>query len=264
MDRCTFLSRKQLENESLEHFHAALTALAAKCQLRELEIELVRDLFITNMNNLELQRKFLRKTWDAAAVLEEALAWQRGVADQGSLTKLGKSKLTGNTLMSSTMDAGENVAKEANAGPVIKMEPISAIQRPQNSERRGANTNCRNCGNQFGSMHMQRCPAPGKVCQRCGKSDHFARVCRSSGVDRPDRSQGRQTGKPEGSKRMRFIEQSADVEGLLEAESQVRAVCTEEREEGEISAVEAEHPDTLDIHMRENDLDDYGILAVQQ
>ncbi len=34
-DRYTFLSRKQKENETMEHFHGALTALAAKCNFRK-------------------------------------------------------------------------------------------------------------------------------------------------------------------------------------------------------------------------------------
>ncbi len=86
MDRYTFLSRKQLENESLEHFHAALTALAAKCQFRELETELVRDLFITNMNNLDLsgnssgrrgmQRLSWKKPWPGSAGLQTKVLQQ--------------------------------------------------------------------------------------------------------------------------------------------------------------------------------------------
>ena len=54
VDRVVFLSRRRREAETFEHFHAALTALAAKCQLRDLQTELVRDLLITNMNDLEL------------------------------------------------------------------------------------------------------------------------------------------------------------------------------------------------------------------
>ena len=57
--RVTFFSRKQTEGETLERFDATLTAQAAKCQLHDLEQELVRDLFITNITDLELQREFL-------------------------------------------------------------------------------------------------------------------------------------------------------------------------------------------------------------
>ena len=61
VDRDSFFTRKQFENGTMEHFHAALTALAAKYHLRDLETDLVGDLFIINMSNLELQRNFARK-----------------------------------------------------------------------------------------------------------------------------------------------------------------------------------------------------------
>ena len=74
VDRFVFLSRRQREAKTLEHFHATLTALAAKCQFRDLETELVRDLFITNTSDSALQKKFLRRAMDAEEVLETALA----------------------------------------------------------------------------------------------------------------------------------------------------------------------------------------------
>ena len=64
----TFFSRKQAEGESLERFHATLTAPPAKFQLHDLEQELVRDLFITNFNDLEVHRRFLQRAMDAAEV----------------------------------------------------------------------------------------------------------------------------------------------------------------------------------------------------
>ena len=36
---------------------------------------------------------------------------------------------------------------------------------------------CRNCGGIF--PHIGECPAKGKECRACGKSGHFAKVCRS-------------------------------------------------------------------------------------
>ena len=41
----------------------------------------------------------------------------------------------------------------------------------------------RSCGNCGSSSHMSRaptCPARGKVCQCCGRENHFAKVCRSA------------------------------------------------------------------------------------
>ena len=52
-----FFGRRQKDNESLKKFHETLSELAKNCKLGELESELVRDIFITNMRNVEIQKK---------------------------------------------------------------------------------------------------------------------------------------------------------------------------------------------------------------
>ena len=54
--RYKFFGRRQKVNESREKFHEALSELAKTCKLGELESELVRDIFITNMRNVEIQK----------------------------------------------------------------------------------------------------------------------------------------------------------------------------------------------------------------
>ena len=38
-------------------------------------------------------------------------------------------------------------------------------------------------GKQFGSNHLTLCPAKDKICTKCEKRGHFARVCRSTNVN---------------------------------------------------------------------------------
>ena len=56
-ERFTFFGRRQKEHESLEKFHQTLSELSKNFKLGELESELVRDIFITNMRNIEIQKK---------------------------------------------------------------------------------------------------------------------------------------------------------------------------------------------------------------
>ena len=49
VDRVALISWRHRYDKSLEQFHAALTGLAAKCQLAQLEDELVRDIYIANI-----------------------------------------------------------------------------------------------------------------------------------------------------------------------------------------------------------------------
>ena len=61
-ERFKFFGRRQKKNESLEKFHEILSELAKNCKLGELESELVRDIFITNMRNVEIQNKLCVET----------------------------------------------------------------------------------------------------------------------------------------------------------------------------------------------------------
>ena len=54
-ERMLLFCRSQKNNESLESFHAALTEQASKCELGNLEEELVRDLFIAKMKEDDLK-----------------------------------------------------------------------------------------------------------------------------------------------------------------------------------------------------------------
>ena len=42
---------------------------------------------------------------------------------------------------------------------------------------------CYKCGNQCGENHLQSCPANDKICSKCAKRGHFAKVCRSTNVN---------------------------------------------------------------------------------
>ncbi|GFR73036.1 retrovirus-related Pol polyprotein from transposon 297 [Elysia marginata] len=44
----------------------------------------------------------------------------------------------------------------------------------------GNKSKCRNCGGTFPHPSTRQCPAKGKTCHSCGKTNHFASVCRSS------------------------------------------------------------------------------------
>ena len=53
-------------------------------------------------------------------------------------------------------------------------------------QQRNANINsqkqCYKCGNQYVQNHFLSCPAQDKICSKCAKRGHFAKVCRSTHV----------------------------------------------------------------------------------
>ena len=77
-ERFNFFDLKQKENDSLEKFHKTLSELAKNCKLGELESELVRDIFITNMRNVEIQKKLCIEYLTPENVLSYVLVHEKG------------------------------------------------------------------------------------------------------------------------------------------------------------------------------------------
>ena len=151
-ERIKFFGRRQKENESLEKFHEILSELAKNCKLGELESELVRDIFITNMRNVEIQKKLCIEYLTPEDVLSYVLVHEKG-------TKIHQQYLNFPT--------------------------YNAVQRPQYTKNEPTlniveNNKCRNCGQQFKKRHLTTCPARDRNCNTCGRKGHFAKHCRSS------------------------------------------------------------------------------------
>ena len=222
--RVILFSRKHEEGETLEQHHAALTELAAECEFGTLVAQLVRDLFVTNVNKLELQRKFCIEFTTPERVLKQAIAREREVSSQKKLVKFttgrGDPKLnvTGSDRLVNTMvDENEGLGSRTDSKE-IKTEPIGAIQTLQQCQRNqvGRSIQCRNCGREYRPGHNSQCPAKGIQCRSCGKRDHFAKMCRSTGGSawRSTTQNQQQTGNTQSEpKRMRFIDQYQEEHG---------------------------------------------------
>ena len=76
-ERYKLFTRTQESGESLESFHAALTAQAVKAELGILENELVRDLFISRMKNTVLQDSLTFEKFTRDEVLKRALKFEQ-------------------------------------------------------------------------------------------------------------------------------------------------------------------------------------------
>ena len=61
-DRYLFFSRKQKKGETVEQFYSILKELAENCDFENREEAIIRDIFITNMLDDDIQRELLRDT----------------------------------------------------------------------------------------------------------------------------------------------------------------------------------------------------------
>ena len=76
-ERYRLFIRTQESRETLESFHAALTAQVVTAELGGLEEELVRDLFISRMENTALQDTLTFETFAPDEVLKRAIKFEQ-------------------------------------------------------------------------------------------------------------------------------------------------------------------------------------------
>ena len=158
-DRYTFLSRKQMKGEPVEKFYGCLRELSLNCDLGSREESIIRDVFIANIQDGEIQRELLKETREPKKALEVAISIETGIQTQ--------LKISGTSTTNSTNE----------------VHSINNVQGSWNRKRPSTNqfvkpTICPNCGYGWTPSHRQNCPAGGKICKNCGISNHFAKVCR--------------------------------------------------------------------------------------
>ena len=158
-DRYVLLTTKQTRGESIEHFFGKLKELSGNCELGSKEDTLLRELFIANMLDPEIQRELLRETLEPAKALRLAINMELGQRNQLQITN-------------------SQSAPQVNAIiPQRSFRPPN--QRPTTSSfTRSPNKLCRNCGLTWSANYKVKCIARGKTCNNCGLQNHFSRVCR--------------------------------------------------------------------------------------
>ena len=114
-------NRAQETGETLEAFHAALTAQAAKAELGTLEDEPVRDLFISKMKNVALQDTLTFETFSPEEVLKRALKFEQSKQTTQAFQKA-------NSLTAST--------GQIHGTMKLKQEPIMNFGNKNDSGRR--------------------------------------------------------------------------------------------------------------------------------
>ena len=164
-DRHVFLITKQLRGETVEHFYGKLKELAENCDFENKEEALIRDVFITNLIDPEIQEELLKQTVEPRQALELAINMELGMRNQHQIQQHNKIVVPANVN-----------AVQFNINP----------RRPywQNNKNNVAKQNnrstlfCSNCGGVWLPNHREKCIAKGKTCNNCGLLNHFAKVCR--------------------------------------------------------------------------------------
>ena len=147
--------------EPVGKFYGCLRELSLNCDLGSHEESIIRDVFIANMQDGEIQREMLKETRTAKKVLEVAMNIEMEIQNQ--------------------MKISRTTAQTSTNG--ITSTTVNNVQGSWNRSRPSTNqfvkpTICPNCGYGWSASHRQNCPARGKNCKNCGNVNHFAKVCR--------------------------------------------------------------------------------------
>lgn len=200
-ERFVFSQRVQKEGESFDSFHVDIKRLIKNCAFGDKEKEMLRDRIVIGVSNKNLQKKLLELadlTYDTA--VEKCKASE---ATQGQAEEMNKSTATVHEVKQSNGTSNNNNNAQQKHVSFQKkrqyekkrgwqsqqQQQHNRQQQQQNRQQNGKMSNnfdrnlpnCRFC-NYKHKLGSSNCPAYGKDCGNCGKSNHFKSVCRVKNV----------------------------------------------------------------------------------
>jgi len=168
---------------------------------------------VIKTSNVELWNEIIRKNGDLKSVRETVKAFE--IASEGS-------QIVKNAEEEKSQDKDDPELKRVytlgrfsmrNKGPSRTADHSQAQARPP----------CSKCGNEA-HANKDTCPATGRRCRKCGRPNHFARMCKGAANDRKDKRANavefeQQTNTHRGSQEEEFLE-DAFLYQLQEGKSQ--------------------------------------------
>ena len=162
-DRHVFNSRSQQPGETIDQYVTDLRSKAAQCEFGTLTDSLIRDRIVCGVLSDRTRSRLLK---DAALTLDGAIDICR--ADEATAARM------------KSLATGEKDPSDKDLDlKFLKKETKSSHTDDRQGQRTGAKQQqqCGNCGGRH--TPQQKCPAIGTECYKCGRGNHYARVCRT-------------------------------------------------------------------------------------
>ena len=157
-ERHQFWSHAMSPGITVDRFITELRQKSKDCEFGRSEDDMLRDKLVFSINDSRLKERLLR---------ENGLALRRAIEICRS-TELAKTQI-----------------QAMQTAPATHDTPVEAIEKAKGQKRaeswnKNAKTQptatCQKCGRKH---EPRQCPAYGAVCHKCGKSNHFSKVCRA-------------------------------------------------------------------------------------
>ena len=97
-DHYVFISRKQKKGETVEQIYSVLKELAENCDFENREEVIIRNIFITNMLDDDIQRELLRDTVDPKRALGISVNMETGHQNQHRISSNNNNSAAGSTV----------------------------------------------------------------------------------------------------------------------------------------------------------------------
>ena len=162
-----FFKSIQQPLESLETFNSRIREAGLMCKFKELEEDLVKDLFIINMNDTSIQMDILSEVRTSQQVLNFAKKTGRGQANQQEILRAHSSNTNWSNVSYIRNNSRNQPQQRQFKQPIlpttatVKMEP------------------CFKCGQPLIRNHLNMCKAQNFTCQICKKTGHNTSLCKA-------------------------------------------------------------------------------------
>lgn len=158
-----FRQAAQKPGETVDQFSTRLRKLAATCEFHDSEKE-IKSAIILNCLSKRLRRFALR---EENLTLDQLLSKARSLeASEQQASGMEQS-------LQQTTEAVNNLHLKRKSQPSKPRKWTKPQQKPPHASQA---SQCRQCGRAW--PHTQGpCPAKGKMCNKCGKPNHFSNVC---------------------------------------------------------------------------------------
>ena len=163
-ERYIFHNTEQQAHETIDQFLIKLRQLAEPCRFGTLEDEMVRDRLVLGCRDSAARTRLFREKECTLKKAIESLRISEATSEQ--LKKIERE----DNLAPVNYAKNEQTTRRSALKSVDKQRKES-----KNPPKQGAK--CKYCGGSHERV-KEKCPAFGKACRNCGKSNHFRAVCR--------------------------------------------------------------------------------------
>lgn len=163
-ERCKFNNLRQEANQSIHQFIVAVQTQAANCDYGEPMVnELVRDRIVVGVKDSNLRDYLIDiDDLDLPKCIQKAKQY---------VSFHAQSKQMGNDNVKPDAENMDSLSSQQSSGKEFK-------GKSKNQPDQKLDSRCSGCGRFF--HRRGKCPAAGVECFKCGKQNHFSRMCKAA------------------------------------------------------------------------------------